>query len=247
MDMRSQGEGSGLWQPGKVLDHTRHMFCLLAVTSSDCYVTLNLPTASSHMLQTRTVKNSRNPVWNQNFHFRIHRQLKVDQASNLALSLSPCLPVCHSLPCLHLTHLIPVAASLCASFQNVMELKVFDHDLVTKDDPVLSVLFDVGTLQIGTQHQSFSLGTQVKLSKVGVPSAGAGVSEPPLLQGGTQESQVTSPRSGPVSNCFLTWSEAQLSVSSPGSVDRVTWKGTVALPHYEGLSSLPAHLACQFL
>lgn len=113
------------------------------VTSSDCYVTLNLPTASSHTLQTRTVKNSRNPVWNQNFHFRIHRQLK-----------------------------------------NVMELKVFDHDLVTKDDPVLSVLFDVGTLQIGTQRQSFSLGTQVKLRKVGVPSAGAGASEPPLLQGG---------------------------------------------------------------
>lgn len=91
------------------------------VTSSDCYVTLNLPTASSHTLQTRTVKNSRNPVWNQNFHFRIHRQLK-----------------------------------------NVMELKVFDHDLVTRDDPVLSVLFDVGTLQIGTQRQSFSLGTQEK-------------------------------------------------------------------------------------
>lgn len=60
------------------------------VTSSDCYVTLNLPTASSHTLQTRTVKNSRNPVWNQNFHFRIHRQLKVDQASSLALSLSLC-------------------------------------------------------------------------------------------------------------------------------------------------------------
>ncbi|GAB1286755.1 Phospholipase A2 [Apodemus speciosus] len=89
------------------------------VTSSDCYVTLNLPTASSHTLQTRTVKNSRNPVWNQNFHFRIHRQLK-----------------------------------------NVMELKVFDQDLMTKDDPVLSVLFDVGTLQVGTQRKSFSLSTQ---------------------------------------------------------------------------------------
>ncbi|XP_029330473.1 cytosolic phospholipase A2 beta [Mus caroli] len=95
--------------------------CKDLVTSSDCYVTLKLPTASSHTLQTRTVKNSRNPVWNQTFHFRIHRQLK-----------------------------------------NVMELKVFDHDLVTKDDPVLSVLFDVGTLQIGTQRQSFSLGTQEK-------------------------------------------------------------------------------------
>uniref|UniRef100_A0A8C2MYV8 Phospholipase A2 n=1 Tax=Cricetulus griseus TaxID=10029 RepID=A0A8C2MYV8_CRIGR len=91
------------------------------VTSSDCYVTLGLPTASSHTLQTRTVKNSRNPVWNQNFHFRIHRQLK-----------------------------------------NVVELKVFDQDLVTRDDPVLSVLFDVGTLRAGeSRRQSFSLSTQV--------------------------------------------------------------------------------------
>lgn len=47
-----------------------------------------------------------------------------------------------------------------------MELKVFDQDLITKDDPVLSVLFDVGTLQVGTQHQSFSLSTQVKLREV---------------------------------------------------------------------------------
>lgn len=44
-----------------------------------------------------------------------------------------------------------------------MELKVFDQDLVTKDDPVLSVLFDVGTLRVGTQRESFSLSTQVKL------------------------------------------------------------------------------------
>lgn len=69
---------------------TRHVFLLPAVTSSDCYVTLDLPTASSHTLQTRTVRNSRNPVWNQNFRFRINRQLKVTQTSSLALSLSPC-------------------------------------------------------------------------------------------------------------------------------------------------------------
>ncbi|XP_058397300.1 cytosolic phospholipase A2 beta isoform X1 [Diceros bicornis minor] len=46
------------------------------VTPPDCYVTLWLPTASSHRLQTRVVKNSRNPIWNQSFHFRIHSQLK---------------------------------------------------------------------------------------------------------------------------------------------------------------------------
>ncbi|XP_045678273.1 cytosolic phospholipase A2 beta isoform X2 [Phyllostomus hastatus] len=78
------------------------------VTPSDCYVTLWLPTACGHRLQTRTVKNSRNPVWNQSFRFRIHSQLK-----------------------------------------NVVQLQVFDQDLLTSDDPVLSVLFDVGTLRAG--------------------------------------------------------------------------------------------------
>ncbi|XP_035887906.1 cytosolic phospholipase A2 beta isoform X2 [Phyllostomus discolor] len=78
------------------------------VTPSDCYVTLWLPTACGHRLQTRTVKNSRNPIWNQSFRFRIHSQLK-----------------------------------------NVVQLQVFDQDLLTSDDPVLSVLFDVGTLRAG--------------------------------------------------------------------------------------------------
>lgn len=72
-----------------------------------------------------------------------------------------------------------------------MELKVFDQDLMTKDDPVLSVLFDVGTLQVGTQRQSFSLSAQVKLRRAGVPRSGAGALESPLLQGEAQESQVT--------------------------------------------------------
>ncbi|XP_070234272.1 cytosolic phospholipase A2 beta isoform X2 [Bos mutus] len=90
------------------------------VTSSDCYVTLWLPTASSHQLQTRTVKNCRNPVWNQSFHFRIHSQIK-----------------------------------------NIVYLRVFDQDLLTTDDPVLSVLFDVGTLRAGeSRRESFSLSPQ---------------------------------------------------------------------------------------
>ncbi|XP_068405950.1 cytosolic phospholipase A2 beta isoform X3 [Eschrichtius robustus] len=66
------------------------------------------------------VKNSRNPIWNQSFHFRIHSQLK-----------------------------------------NIVQLKVFDQDLLTKDDPLLSVLFDVGTLRAGeSRRESFSLNPQ---------------------------------------------------------------------------------------
>ncbi|XP_055989943.1 cytosolic phospholipase A2 beta [Sorex fumeus] len=90
------------------------------VTPSDCYVTLWLPTACSQRLQTRTVRNSRNPVWNQSFHFRINSQLR-----------------------------------------NIMQLKIFDQDLVTSDDHLLSVLFDVGTLRAGELvHNSFPLGSK---------------------------------------------------------------------------------------
>ncbi|XP_036779658.2 cytosolic phospholipase A2 beta isoform X1 [Manis pentadactyla] len=90
------------------------------VTPSDCYVTLWLPTASSHRFQTRTVKNSSNPIWNQSFHFRIHSQLK-----------------------------------------NIVQLQVFDQDFLTSDDPMLSVLFDVGTLRAGEfRRESFSLNPQ---------------------------------------------------------------------------------------
>ncbi|XP_039744477.1 cytosolic phospholipase A2 beta [Pteropus medius] len=90
------------------------------VTPSDCYVTLWLPTASSYRLQTRTVRNSRNPIWNQSFRFRIHSLLK-----------------------------------------NILQLQVFDQDLLTSDDPVLSVLFDVGTLRVGEfRSESFTLSPQ---------------------------------------------------------------------------------------
>lgn len=90
------------------------------VTPSDCYVTLWLPTASSDRLRTRTVRNSRNPIWNQSFRFQIHSQVK-----------------------------------------NVLQLQVFDQDLLTSDDPVLSVLFDVGTLRVGEfRSESFTLNPQ---------------------------------------------------------------------------------------
>ncbi|XP_027725709.1 cytosolic phospholipase A2 beta isoform X2 [Vombatus ursinus] len=47
--------------------------------------------------------------------------------------------------------------------KNILELKVFDQDLLTKDDPIFSVLFDVGTLKVGeSQRESFTLNPQGK-------------------------------------------------------------------------------------
>lgn len=80
------------------------------------------------------------------------------------MPITTCLLVCHLLPCLPLIPSFLYKLPLSRLFQNVVELKVFDQDLLTKDDPVLSVLFDIGTLQAGeSRRQSFSLSTQVQL------------------------------------------------------------------------------------
>lgn len=141
------------------------------MTPSDSYVTLWLPTASSQKLQTRTVKNNRNPIWNQSFCFRIHSQLKVGRMSALACALSCALPPFPPSP----PFSVPVFLTLLSHppsyspftllpFQNVLQLQVFDQDLLTSDDPVLSVLFDVGTLQAGEfRRESFSLNRQARL------------------------------------------------------------------------------------
>ncbi|XP_063174415.1 cytosolic phospholipase A2 epsilon-like [Candoia aspera] len=46
------------------------------LSESDCYVSLSLPTASSEVVQTQTVPNSKNPEWNQTFTFRIDSRIK---------------------------------------------------------------------------------------------------------------------------------------------------------------------------
>uniref|UniRef100_A0A8C3B9J7 Phospholipase A2 n=1 Tax=Cairina moschata TaxID=8855 RepID=A0A8C3B9J7_CAIMO len=50
--------------------------CVSTVSQSDCYVSLWLPTASDDKFQTKTIRNCRNPVWNETFYFRIQRKVK---------------------------------------------------------------------------------------------------------------------------------------------------------------------------
>ncbi|NXK54220.1 PA24E phospholipase, partial [Chauna torquata] len=47
-----------------------------AVTQSDCYVSLSLPTASVQHFRTKTIPNTKNPTWNETFHFKIQSQVK---------------------------------------------------------------------------------------------------------------------------------------------------------------------------
>uniref|UniRef100_A0A663EA03 Phospholipase A2 n=1 Tax=Aquila chrysaetos chrysaetos TaxID=223781 RepID=A0A663EA03_AQUCH len=46
------------------------------LSQTDCYVKLWLPTASCREARTRTVRNCRNPIWNETFHFMIQSEVK---------------------------------------------------------------------------------------------------------------------------------------------------------------------------
>ncbi|NXO98781.1 PA24E phospholipase, partial [Certhia brachydactyla] len=87
------------------------------VSQTDCYVSLSLPTASPETVRTKTIKNCKDPVWNETFRFRIQSQVK-----------------------------------------NILEMKVYDENAVTKDDLLFTVLFDVAKVQLGeTVHLTFQL------------------------------------------------------------------------------------------
>uniref|UniRef100_A0A8C3LCT5 Phospholipase A2 n=1 Tax=Chrysolophus pictus TaxID=9089 RepID=A0A8C3LCT5_CHRPC len=95
---------------------------LYTVSQADCYVSLSLPTASSETVRTRTIKNCKDPVWNEIFCFRIQSQVK-----------------------------------------NILELKVYDENTITKDDLLFTVLFDVAKIQLGeTVRLTFQLNPEVR-------------------------------------------------------------------------------------
>uniref|UniRef100_A0A8B9DV22 Phospholipase A2 n=1 Tax=Anser cygnoides TaxID=8845 RepID=A0A8B9DV22_ANSCY len=97
------------------------------ISQTDCYVSLSLPTASSETVRTKTIKNCKDPIWNETFCFRIQSQVK-----------------------------------------NVLELKVYDENAITKDDLLFTVLFDVAKIQLGeTVRLTFRLNPEVR-NKVAV-------------------------------------------------------------------------------
>uniref|UniRef100_A0A672TMF4 Phospholipase A2 n=1 Tax=Strigops habroptila TaxID=2489341 RepID=A0A672TMF4_STRHB len=92
------------------------------VSQTDCYVSLSLPTASPETVRTKTVKNCKDPVWNETFCFRIQSQVK-----------------------------------------NILELKIYDENAVTKDDLLFTVFFDVAKIQLGeTVRLTFQLNPKVR-------------------------------------------------------------------------------------
>uniref|UniRef100_A0A8C0EKT2 Phospholipase A2 n=1 Tax=Bubo bubo TaxID=30461 RepID=A0A8C0EKT2_BUBBB len=92
------------------------------LSQTDCYVSLWLPTASTDKFQTKTIKNCKDPVWNETFYFRIQSQVK-----------------------------------------NVLELALYDKDVVTQDDHLFTVYFDIAKLSLGEQvFMHFKCDSQVR-------------------------------------------------------------------------------------
>uniref|UniRef100_A0A8C3S0S7 Phospholipase A2 n=1 Tax=Chelydra serpentina TaxID=8475 RepID=A0A8C3S0S7_CHESE len=86
---------------------------IFKVSHSDCYVSLRLPTATCEKIQTKTVNDCKNPVWNETFYFRIQSLIK-----------------------------------------NVLELSVYDEDVVTQDDHLFTVYFDRDYVFLGLLDRS---------------------------------------------------------------------------------------------
>uniref|UniRef100_A0A8D2KX78 Phospholipase A2 n=1 Tax=Varanus komodoensis TaxID=61221 RepID=A0A8D2KX78_VARKO len=64
---------------GSIWPSIKILYCSMlcpTVSETDCYVTLWLPTASSEKVRTKTVRNCKDPVWNEMFYFRIQSQVK---------------------------------------------------------------------------------------------------------------------------------------------------------------------------
>ncbi|XP_055028389.2 cytosolic phospholipase A2 zeta [Misgurnus anguillicaudatus] len=59
----------------KVLNGNIKMECDY-LSKADCYVILNLPTASARTYRTKTIDNSNTPVWNETFYFRLQSNVK---------------------------------------------------------------------------------------------------------------------------------------------------------------------------
>ncbi|XP_019375484.1 PREDICTED: cytosolic phospholipase A2 delta [Gavialis gangeticus] len=98
----------------------RNMVKADLLSTTDCYVTLWLPTASKEEAKTKTILNSSEPEWNETFCFRIQTQVK-----------------------------------------NILELRVYDEDPLTKDDLLFTVLFDVAEVRLGERaYSSFILNSE---------------------------------------------------------------------------------------
>ncbi|KAJ7344806.1 hypothetical protein JRQ81_000756, partial [Phrynocephalus forsythii] len=89
-------------------------------SSSDCYVSLWLPSASNKHSTTKAIPNTSNPIWNENFHFIIQPKVKND-----------------------------------------LELKLYDQDVVTKDDLLYTVTYDTANIRPGeTVYEKFILNAE---------------------------------------------------------------------------------------
>jgi hypothetical protein len=87
----------GSWQesaeaPGKGYEGFLFLLMVpltLAVSETDPYVILQLPSAPGKKFKTKTIANSSHPVWNETFSFLIQSQVKVPLSVHLQKAVLP--------------------------------------------------------------------------------------------------------------------------------------------------------------
>uniref|UniRef100_A0ABM5FAA4 Phospholipase A2 n=1 Tax=Pogona vitticeps TaxID=103695 RepID=A0ABM5FAA4_9SAUR len=82
---------------------------------SDCYVSLYLPTASFETVRTKTIKDCKNPMWNETFCFRIQSQVK-NVLELMVHDEEHCLADVHLLTVLFDVSKIRLGETICLTF-----------------------------------------------------------------------------------------------------------------------------------
>ncbi|XP_048804180.1 cytosolic phospholipase A2 epsilon-like isoform X2 [Lagopus muta] len=122
------------------------------LSQSDCYVSLWLPTASDEKFQTKTIKNCRDPVWNETFYFWIQRKVKPEllaEKTNGRVTLQR-----NNEVNLQSSLRAERTGNKCISkprsyyILNILEMTVSDDDIFRDDDHAI-VLFDVAKISLG--------------------------------------------------------------------------------------------------
>uniref|UniRef100_A0A8C3QCK0 Phospholipase A2 n=1 Tax=Geospiza parvula TaxID=87175 RepID=A0A8C3QCK0_GEOPR len=155
------------------------------VSQTDCYISLSLPTASPETVRTKTIKNCKDPVWNETFCFRIQSQVKVRCRVHF-FSFGGEIPwlIVHTLfnpgLCLRSRNLdVRLEFDLCTEEKNfLLKRKKFvasalkkalhlEQDLEDHEVPVVAVMTTGG----GTRALTSLLGNLLGLQKLGLLDA----------------------------------------------------------------------------
>ncbi|KAG7999834.1 Cytosolic phospholipase A2 zeta, partial [Nibea albiflora] len=124
-----------------------------ALSEADCYVSVCLPSMSTPV-QTKVVANSKNPEWNETFSFSINDKLKKTLMVNLYDEdiLSSDLISTLKVDISSLTAGKKETKEFIIEPENILDVKIYDEDPMSRDDLISTLLFDISSLTVGEKE-----------------------------------------------------------------------------------------------